>query len=122
MTEVHPIHVIIAAVLMWLLAANVADARQGFQDGSKSFKIGEVCLEPKRALEVAKDAYGERPILEWSFADLQHFLFWNAENERWTIFVKVTKPDDKKTVLCVISEGHKLRPTTPSRVLPGDEM
>ena len=121
MTTVHPIHVIIAAFLMWVLASNV-EARTAFQDGSKSFKVGEVCLKPSKAVEVALNAYGERPILEWSFGNLPHFLFYNAEKEAWTIFVRVKNPESNKEVLCVISEGLKMRPTTPSRVLPGDEM
>ena len=105
-------------LFMLTIASEIARAGKGFQDGSKIYQIGEVCLEPKRALEIAKDAYGEAPLMEWSFANLPHFLFWNPEKEAWTIFARVKKDD--KVLLCVIQEGLKMRPTSPSRVLPGD--
>ncbi len=96
------------------VAHEVGAKGKAFKDGSKIFQLGEVCLDPKKAIEIAKNAYGELPIMEWSFANLPHFLFWNAETEAFTIFARY---QDK---LCVIMEGKKMRPTTPGRVMPGD--
>ena len=108
MNKVTAFFVVVAGSL--LLMSLFGALKAAPQDGSKSHAFGEVCMLDSKAVKFL-ETHGEHPILEWSFADLQHNLFWDPEDGSWTIFAR---HPTKKDHLCVISEGHKMK--VPERV------